>query len=281
MKRGIFLENEILAFLEEGSRRTTAIIEKLVPACRASRQGIYKSLRKLKREEKVTVHKKMVSLSLVWLGQELSRLSKVANLYQSPGRGNFFLALNQGEQVSFRFKSLQELDLFWVQAFLQIIPNLQKAEPIYTIIPHDWFSYARPATDTAWTTAAERGLHPQRMVITHPALLDKKVLSYRQRGKHQPETCLGKNPYHQNERIYNNFAGPWIFEVELDARIADALNVWIKRQQMLPLSTEEGKELQRILRLSGKHRLKISHAPKRSEKLQKKIEKLFVFRAKK
>lgn len=282
MKRGKLLEEEVLDFLEEGPRRTTDIIETLALTCAVTRQGVYKALRKLKKEEKVTVHKKMVSLSLVWLGQELVRLSKVAKLYQSPGRGNFFLALNAGEQVTFRFRTLQELDLFWVQAFLQIIPSLQKKEPVYTAGPHDWFAYARPSTDTAWIVAAERGSHPQRMVITHPAPLDKKVLAYRQRSRSSRiETCFGENPFHQSERKYFNIAGSWVFEAVLDERIAETLNSWIKRQRCLPLSGEEEKELERILHMTGKHHLKISHAPQRSEKLQMKLEKFFVFRSRK
>lgn len=278
MEKEIFLEDQILRFLEKGPQRTTAIIEELVPLCQVTRQGIYKALRKLRREETVTVHKKIVSLSLVWLDQELTRLLQVASLYQSPGRGNFFLALRPGEHITFRFRTLQELDLFWTQAFLQIIPSLQKKEPVYSVIPHDWFSYARPATDTAWVKAVERGLHPQRMVLTHPTLLDKKVFEYRHRLKRQPmETCFGKNPYRQDERDYYNLAGPWILQARLDEGIVHSLNSWIRRQKTLPLSLEVKKEMEAILSLPGKHRLKISHAPKQSAKLQKKVEKYFVF----
>lgn len=239
-------------------------------------QGVYKALRKLKREEVITVHGKMVSLSLIWIERQIAKYSGIAQTYQTARRENYFLQLHPGEHVAFKFKTLRELDLFWTHAFVLLEAQTKKELPMYAVVPHDWFSSLRPESDKIWSKKLRESARPQGVVITHPTKFDKGVVVERRSTTKQLEFVLGENPFHQDEREYLNVIGQWIFAAKIDNAINRKLVAWINDGQSSSRGVEE---FGKILGSIGTHRLKIIHSPRRAETLSKKLKKYFTFKA--
>ncbi|MEK7662246.1 MAG: hypothetical protein AAB355_01970 [Patescibacteria group bacterium] len=271
------IENTIIETLESGPAGKADLIKGIGHKTGATAQGIYKALRKLKKEEVVTIHDKTISLSFIWIDGQISKYSKIAQTYQTPRRENYFLQLKSGEHITFKFRTLRELDLFWVHAFVLLEAQISKEIPMYAVVPHDWFSYARPSSDKVWTEKLEESARPQGVVITHPAPLDKKVVIERESKSNFLEFVCGENPFKQDERKYVNIIGQWVFEARLDNAINLKLVEYINKD--FRDGVIGGEILEKLLDLPGTNTLKISRSLQRAELLIRKIKKYFTFKA--
>ncbi|OGZ07434.1 MAG: hypothetical protein A3D65_06360 [Candidatus Lloydbacteria bacterium RIFCSPHIGHO2_02_FULL_50_13] len=273
MSQAPSLEETTIKLLEHGPRPKTALIAEIKQKTGATIQGIYKALRSLREAEVITLHNKIVSLSFVWITAQFKKYRMITEIYQTPGRAAYFLELKAGEHISFKFRTLRELDLFWTHAFLLLEPQIATATPVYSIIPHDWFTYARPASDQAWVEQLETRMRIQRVVITHSSPLDKKVLNGRK--SKLLEFVLGKNPLHQDERTYLNILDPWIFEARIDKKTNALLLDWIRNNP--DIASRKMADLENIFKRHGVSTLKISCNPRRAKLLTRKVQKYFVF----
>jgi len=269
------IEKAIIGVLEAGPTEKADLIKETSHKTGVTAQGVYKSLRKLKKEEVVTIHNKIISLSLIWIEGQISRYSKIAQTYQTPGRENYFLQLKPGEHITLKFRTLRELDLFWAHVFILLEAQIPKKIPMYAVAPHDWFSYARPDSDKVWTERLEKSARPQGVVITHPAPLDKKVVIERKSKSKLLEFVLGENPFKQDERKYINIIGQWVFEVQIDNTTNRKLVDYINKDLGKSAGREEA--LKKLLDFPGINTIKISHSPRRAELLIRRIKKFFTF----
>lgn len=262
------LEEKIVTLLERGSREKEFILTELQKS-KVSIQGIYKALRSLKEQEIVTIHGRSISLSLWWIDKELGRLNRMARMYQSAARTSSFLDLRPGEYVKLRFRTLRELELYWTQAFLLIEEELPISLPTYSVAPHDWFYYARPETDALWLRRQKS--RSQRLVITHPLLLDRSIL--RVRTKQKMEVLFDENPLKQDEEDYKNIIGKFIFETKLDTKVSADFVSWMREHPSV--TRQDISEIDSFLDMRGTFTLKISNAPKKAQKIISKLERYF------
>ena len=270
------IEKAIIEALEPGPTGKADLIKGISHKTGVTAQGVYKSLRKLKKEEVVTIHNKMVSLSFIWIEGQISRYSKIAQTYQTPGRENYFLQLKPGEHITFKFRTLRELDLFWAHTFILLEAQVSKEIPMYAIVPHDWFSYARPDSDMVWTKKLEESSRPQGVVITHPLSFDKEVVIGRKSKSKSLEFVFNENPFGQDESKYVNVIGQWIFEAQINNTTNQKLISCIKNH---PKDNKHiADELEKILDLTGTNTLKIFRSPRRVEAMTRKLKKYFTFK---
>lgn len=262
------LEEKIVMLLERGSQEKEFILTELQKSD-VSIQGIYKALRSLREKEIATVHGKNISLSLWWIDKELGRLNRMARMYQSTARTSSFLDLRPSEYVKLRFRTLRELELYWTQAFLLIEEELPISLPTYSVAPHDWFYYARPETDALWLRRQKS--RAQRLVITHPLPLDRSIL--RVRTKQKMEVLFDENPLKQDEEEYKNIIGKFIFETKLDASVSNNFVSWMREHPRV--TKQDVSEIDSFLDMRGTFTLKISNAPKKTQKIISKLERYF------
>ncbi len=263
------LEENIIEALKGGSASRNILVKKLEESLEVTAQGVYKALRSLQKKDIVTVHGKLVSLSLWWIDHELTRWNQIVQVYHANRRSNAFLDLRPGEYLKLRFRNLKELDLYWTHAYLILESDVNPKFSTYSIAPHDWFPYARPETDALWLRRQEK--RSQRVVVTHPLPIDKKILA--ERRKQGVEVMLDANPFKQEEDEYKNLIHDWIFEAKLDETVNTSLIKWLKCE--IPESDDQKKEMQDIINTKGKFTLKISRAPKRARSMTKKLVKYF------
>lgn len=135
------LEEVILMTLfKNGPVLTTDIVK----ASGATKQGVYRVLRKLKSEEKITVFKSVVSLNELWI-------FKLSSLLSTQTQGSSLVGdlsrLKEKEKMSLKIKTLTHLDQVWTNVFLSIEQKIDFSMPLYLYNPHNWFYLLREKTD--------------------------------------------------------------------------------------------------------------------------------------
>ncbi|MEK7639324.1 MAG: hypothetical protein AAB388_04145 [Patescibacteria group bacterium] len=262
------VENTIIQLLGNGSLEKQILIDRVVKQSHVTIQAVYKNLRKLTVRDSITIHKKSVSLTLLHIERELQYWETVSGVYHTRPLASHFLGLREGDSLSLRFKNLNELDTYWVHAFLLLERQLPKNFPTYSVIPHDWFYYGRRETDVFWTQKQKR---KQRLIVTHPDKID--MLALRERRKQGYEMTPSVNPLHQEEHEYFTVVSDWVFKVTIDKKLhADLLRI---TQQARALENIDQVSLQKLLSKRGQNTMKIYKSKKRADVIIKKVQKYF------
>jgi hypothetical protein len=109
-----------------------------------SKQGLYKALRELMRDEVIIKEKKLFTLNKVWL----SRLKDfVEESEQSLGVALPFLETSFTGRKVIVFKDIDSLDTYWGHLFLTLSERFND-KPFFFFNHHSWFIYDRPHSET-------------------------------------------------------------------------------------------------------------------------------------
>jgi hypothetical protein len=226
-------------------------------------QAFYKAFRKLKQQEVVAVHKNAVSLSIVWIQNEAKRIEQILTAYQLPAYRSYFGSLKDGQRLTFKFKTLAELELFWTHAILVAVEAAHENAVIISVLPHDWFAQLRPENTELWyRLLGKRNKHCA--VITH-ADADEK----RRNPDHEAKTIenmFGVNPLHQKESQYINIVDDLLFEATLDDTVLPGIRKAVRGEVV---------DVQKLVNQRGTFKLSIRRDENRSTHIRKKIQKYF------
>jgi hypothetical protein len=262
------VKESIITELKQGVRKKAEVIACVQNKETVTIQAVYKELRRLEAEEVVLDANKTLSLTLSYVKGEYAASRHVLEAYTHNISFDDILQITKGKSQTFTFSSLVDLDLFWTQAFILLERILPENSTTYSIIPHDWFYYARPHSDEVWTQSKTKD---QRLIITHPAEIDWKVARIR---REQGYLFTGDvNPLKQSECQYRTIVSDWIFEVEFDARVATRLNQYVSSLKNLPEVNEN--LMKEIVQMKGDFKIKLSNNPQKARELTKKVTKYF------
>ena len=102
-----------------------------------TKQALYAALRKLRTQEIVVMHKMRISLSSVWVIKMTEFFQTSKYFYaKSATTDDGFLNMEDGDRISYSFKSPNMTDIFWGHAFDILSEVTTIAEPIYINNPH-------------------------------------------------------------------------------------------------------------------------------------------------
>lgn len=223
------IDKKIISLLEKGPIDKRELIEKVSVSQGATVQGVYKELRRQLSKGVVLLHKGAVSLNLLFINKEYDRWSSILRNYETErSLKDHFLDLRNGESIILKFKNLNDLDAYWVHAFFVLEKKNKKTDYSYSVIPHDWFFYARKETDAFWTKGQKE---KSRIILTHPLDLDKEVANKRRLAGYDIANNL--NPFSQSENIYYTLIGDFIFKITLNSKINKELIHFIRKQSKL------------------------------------------------
>jgi hypothetical protein len=262
------VEKTIIKNLSHGAVEKSKLIIAVTESRDVTVQAVYRTLRELAGLDVLTIHKNSVSLTIMYIETELQRWGQIAEAYNTRPLSDHFLGLREGEMMELRFNTLNELDTYWVHAFLLLERRLLTSLPTYSIIPHDWFYYGRREADIFWT---EKQRHKQRLIITHPSAVDMCALRARRKAGY--EMTAGVNPFKQEENEYYTLVDDWILKVTLDARLHEQL-VEIS-ENAAQLSDIDQIRLQGVLIRKGSNSMKIYRRRKRAYTMTSKVKKYF------
>ena len=268
------LKDIIVNMLYLGPMEKAHIIENGCKQNSATPQGVYKALRLLRDREIIASHQKTVSLSLAWIEKEAHRLKTAEETYKARAHAQFLLKLRDGEHRTFRFRTLLDLHLFWVQAFFILESQIPPSVPTYAFAPHDWFYDLAPGSDEAWARRLRKSYRFQGATITHATAFDRRVI--RERKVDKVEFVFNKNPLGLTYQQHLNLIGPWIIMAKLDKKVARLIDIFAQKHEKPSPAT--GEELSAILNTRGSHTLKITRSQKRADKIVRAVKNYFTFR---
>jgi hypothetical protein len=270
------LKELLLEELSLGPKNNKDLVLSVASFSKTSPQGVYKALRALKKEERVVIHNHVSSISSTWLFHEQEKLMRIQKTYALKEKLFTPAHENKESSIKLRFKTLDELDLFWTHAFMSLEESTTSQEVSISIAPHDWFFYSRKETDSAWIHKHNQKNRKAWVILTHPTKLDKEVIKHRKAQSGDFLTHYYGNPLLKDETTYLNILGSYVFKVKLDLQISKKLNSFIANHHNLPLNKTEKEELGEILRATGSHEIVIYNSPKKAEKIRKRISTFFI-----
>lgn len=262
------VRESIIEELNSGVRDKVGVIERVMVAEKVTVQAVYKELRALVKDEMLIDKQKKLSLTLTYIEHEHKKWKQVREKYTQQLSFDDFLQLPKGNSLTFIFTTIVDLDLFWTQSFVILERILPSEVPRYSLVPHDWFTYARPSTDEVWTSNDKV---VRRMIITHPAEVDWQVASLRRKQGYQ--FTGGENPLKLTEYQYLTMVSDWVFEVEFDKTVSKQLNEYICA--LKKISDVDPKVMDRLMNTKGTFKLKLSNNPKKAQEYARKVKKYF------
>jgi len=262
------LADLIIKALEQGPLLTTALIKRVrLTRSKASKQGIYRALRLLKKAEVVVIHHQTVSLNLAWLNQ----LRDFAEVAQAHYRGlSSFSTLKNGEKIKYIFNNLSLTDAFWNHAIYILLKVAPPKEHWFSYNPHAWFFLVRPAEELALMKFINQD-RKYLLTVGGNTMMDKFPLKKFDNNKSQ--YCLLSKPLFLDNSYYLNILGDFMIEVYFDKKIALAIEQWY--QQTTPVTSAKIAELAKIINTPAKTKLVISRNAKKAEKLKQRLRKNF------
>ncbi|MBU6500369.1 MAG: hypothetical protein KGJ89_00880 [Patescibacteria group bacterium] len=123
-----------------------------------TKQGVYRVLRKLKRDGKIVIYKSLVSINTLWI----EKLRSMTRGLSDSSMFNNLSSLKKAEKVVIEGRGLAETDALWSEAFINIENKISAKLPLYLYNPHNWTILAQPETDHIH---ADRLRHKQRPIF--------------------------------------------------------------------------------------------------------------------
>ncbi|MDR3557903.1 MAG: hypothetical protein P4L61_00030, partial [Candidatus Pacebacteria bacterium] len=141
-----------------------------------TKQGIYRALRKLHKEEKVVINESIASINDLWL-------VRWNDLLEESGHGISLVGdlgdLSEKEKIHLNIKSLTHLSEIWSNLFLKIEPKMGKSSRVFLYYPHDWFPLLRKGTEKTNIRIASVRRRKTFLAVHGHASLDKQVMQNR------------------------------------------------------------------------------------------------------
>ncbi|MDQ5962011.1 MAG: hypothetical protein QG669_404 [Patescibacteria group bacterium] len=258
----------IVHLLAEGALDTTDLQEKVQAKKSVTKQGFYKALRELVRDEVVVKNKQLAVLSNLWINKLQSFVTQVDEQYK---QSSDFIALQEGENITYHFKTLESLDLFWMHQFFLIAKQFPN-EPTIFYNSHEFWSLFRNTEQVllySWIRDHKRKTY---FVIGGDSRLDKEttkhIFSYGLDMHYEANTGLKKN-------YYFTVIGEYIVATILDMNTTNAIDALYKKYDTWTEETQ--KELSIILGRLKRSKVVIERNKKKAEMLRKKLMKYFLF----
>ena len=238
------------------------------------KQSVYLALRKLKREEVITIGKKIVSLHQVWISKMKNFFTEAEHVYSIETSEVNFLRLDDKESATYKFNSLLSLDMFWAHAVALLMNERAPGDSIYFYNPHQWFLIARNQSETYLIAEAKRRDISWIQLIAKKTSLDiemRKFFDQKEARCH----ILGEDLFPSN--YYLNSLGSFLIEVWLDPEATKQIeDIYSRFKTITP---EASDQLQSIIEMKKyKHKMRISRNILKTNKIRSLFAKYFLIK---
>jgi hypothetical protein len=264
------LEDIIIDCLKQGEKESPSLLyEVQTIRTHITKQGFYAALRKLRKEEVVTVRKKMVSLNTSWIRDLQLVVDNMNSAYLGENASFGLLSLNDKESASFVFSTTVALDVFWGHSQNIFFYNTSVETPIYCYDPHYWIYVARKETEQKLLEDIAKNNRQFLIVVGGDTPLDhltKKDFT-NEFIQYHVQKLYEKNNY------YFTVIGDYITEVFMNEQTTKKIEELYMKYNTI--SSELLTELHKLLVDRRKHRIKISRNASKAEEMKKKLRKYF------
>jgi hypothetical protein len=203
-----------------------------------------------------------------------TRLNTSSAHYISKDSSPDFLALADGESVTYNFSTIKNMDTFWGHTWNVIMASTPTSNPLFIYDPHYWFYFARNELERKFQKEITASKRQYFMTVEGKTPLDKIIR----------KDFTGQYLQYNHNNIFNKgnyyltIIGDYIAETYLDREVSKKIkNIFNANMSVTPDVVADLKE---ILEAKVKSKFKISRNKKRADKLKKKLSKgFYVMRA--
>lgn len=266
LHRGPMMTPDLIVFLSKGETRPTL-------------QGIYKSLRLLRKQQIVILHNREAVLNSAWLAelQRFALLSEYSSRRPTASETGHVLQMRDGDRITYEFRNPVQVDIFWNHVLYILFDALPGLDRWYAYASHCWFLIGRRKEELALQDYMNaRGI---RYLFTsgHRMSLDRFVAKYFNGTTSQ--YYMGGVPLFKNRTnnlgIVLNVFGDYIIEACYDKHITEQIENFYKRTS--DVTPENIKELEQIVSQRSRIKFVISKNSVKAKKLSITFEKFFYF----
>ncbi len=264
------LDEIIVNCLKEGEKESPSLLYE-VQTIRAhiTKQGFYAALRKLKKEEVVSVRKKMVALNTSWI-RDLQKLTDTMNNSYLGENSSFdLLSLKDKESASFVFSTTVALDVFWGHSQNIFFYNTSKDTPIYCYDPHYWIYLARKESEQKLLEDIAKKQRQFLIVVGCDTQLDRII----KKDFDDDFIQYHVQKLYEKDNYYFTVIGEYITEIFMNEQTTKRIDELYAHYKTI--TPELLTEFQKLLTDKRKHRIKISRNKVKAEIMKKKLRKYF------
>jgi len=268
------IEDLIVSNLQNGSLPIVKLIKTIeVARPGTTKQGVYKVIRSLKKDEIVVISNKSISLSGVWLAkmEEFFAKARLDKTNIENGPENSFLNLRPGERLQYYFRNPVLTDAFWSHVFINLVESSSPQNPILIFNPHEWFMLARKENETGLFDRITKRGQKLAVLVDHNTLLDKAIRNNFDNKMSMYET-LSESLYSKNN-YYINVIADFVIEVWIDKTVSADIETFYSQTKEFGLN--EKQTLEKILMQKGRNRFSISHNKRKADAIRRKFKKYF------
>lgn len=208
------LEEYVIEILDSGSKSGISILNEIQGnySLSVTKQAIYKSLRKLKKEEVIAKSGNHYSLNRVWL-QKLNDFT--SRHIKEVNRNNYvnILDFEDGDSVTYRFKNPFTLDITWGHLYNILFENNNIHHVMLNHHPHEWLMISRTETEKFWLEQINKRKKIMLFTLSGKTPLDKKF--QKDWASEYIKINVGES-YGLKPNQYLSVIGDYIFEITTD-----------------------------------------------------------------
>jgi hypothetical protein len=260
----------IVTLLSKGALGSIELQQQVEAQKKVTKQGFYKALRELIKDEVVAKNKHLVILNNAWVNKLHELAQTVDQSYQIQAEGSF-LSLEEGESLVYHFKSLPSLDVLWMHYFY-IIAKKEKDEDVIFYNAHEFWSLFRFAEENAMYEWIGNNKRKAYEVIGGNTDLDRSTTAYMKKYglelAHEAKMSYQKN-------YFTSVIGDYILNTIIDMNTAIAIdNLYAKHKEW---NDDVAKELADILSRLKRSKVVIERNKTKAEQIRKKLMGYFTF----
>ncbi len=274
------LGEKIVDTLRGGPLKTAELITRLQENnVKGTIQGIYKSLRTLRKQHIVLMQKKEAVLNQSWLRQMGDFAALAEHAYRHPtSDSGHFLQMQDGDKITYEFKDPVQVDIFWNHVLYVLFDALPKADRWYAYASHCWFLLGRRKDELALRDYMINKGIDYLFTVGNKTPLDRLVAKDFDRVNskyHMLEKPLF--PKRKNSLgLVLNIIRDYVIEAQYDRNITDRIEKFYKTNTAM--NAEKTAELQAIVSLPSRIKFTITKDADKASKLSRMFEKNFYFR---
>jgi hypothetical protein len=260
----------IITLLSSASFDSLDLYDQIKKKKPVTKQGFYKALRELLKDEVVTKNKRRVLLSPVWSNKLKSFVNQIEQTSTVQGSKEI-INLQEGDTMVFRFKSIVELYLLWTHYFILFCKRSDG--PVVFFNTHNFWVLIRSDIENEMYQWIRDNKKDAYSVIGHSTPLDRSTSDYI-RTAYGIKLAYESKPSIR-EVVFPAVFGDFVMSTILDPVTVSAINDlyvrYSKREPALEM------EILAIISRMKKPKMIIERNSKKAEKIRKKLLNHFIF----
>jgi len=264
------VEETIVDILADGPYDSLVLLKKVQKNHSVTKQGFYRAIRVLLKDEIVTKNKQLILLNPLWssrIKHFIDRIHTISHTKES----ETLLKLADGDTMVFRFKSIVDLYLLWNHYFFIFCQKNEGSVVFFNT--HNFWALIRSDIENEMYAWIRNNNKKAYSVIGHNTPLDRSTSDYIKKD-YGIEIAYEDTPS-ISETVFPAVFGDYIMSTVLDATTVRAIGDIYTRYQKWEPTVE--KELKEIISRMRRSKVVIERNKKKAEYLRKKLMKYFVF----